>query len=45
MVGGIGVEVSTCPECGSVMWNGLCENKECKYHWHTEEEEEEDDDI
>ena len=32
-----------CPECGSTMWNGRCENPDCKYHWHPEEEEGEDE--
>lgn len=33
MLGGGPYEVTTCPECGSIMWNGQCENKDCKYHW------------
>lgn len=43
MLGGGPYEVTTCPECGSTMWNGRCENPNCKYHWHPEEEEEEDE--
>lgn len=30
----------TCPECGSLMWNGQCENLDCKYHWHPYDEDE-----
>ena len=36
MLGGGPYEATTCPECGSTMWN---ENPDCKYHWHPEEEE------
>ena len=39
MLGGGPYEATTCPECGSTMWNGRCENPDCKYHWHPEEEE------
>lgn len=39
MLGGGPYEASTCPECGSTMWNGRCENPDYKYHWHPEEEE------
>ena len=39
MLGGGPYEATTCPECGSTMWNGRCENPDCKYHWHQEEEE------
>lgn len=37
MLGGGPYEATTCPECGSTMWNGRCENPDCKYHWHPEE--------
>lgn len=43
MLGGGPYEATTCPECGSAMWNGRCENPDCKYHWHSEEEEGEDE--
>ena len=43
MLGGGPYEAITCPECGSTMWNGRCENPDCKYHWHPVEEEEEDE--
>lgn len=26
MLGGGPYEATTCPECGSTMWNGRCEN-------------------
>lgn len=32
-------EVTTCPICGSAMWNGRCENSDCYFHWHPYEEE------
>lgn len=31
MLGGGPYEATTCPECGSTMWNGRCENPDCKY--------------
>ena len=36
-------EVKVCPLCGSLMWNGRCENKDCKYHWNPYEESEDDE--
>lgn len=27
MLGGGPYEATTCPECGSTMWNGRCENR------------------
>lgn len=36
MLGGGPYEATTCPECGSTMWNGRCENPDCKYHWYPE---------
>lgn len=41
MLGGGPYEATTCPECGSTIWNGRCENPDCKYHWHPEGEEDE----
>ena len=32
MVGGNGWEVTRCPLCGELMWNGQCENIDCEYH-------------
>lgn len=37
-------EVRKCPECGNLMWNGICESKYCKYHWYPFDEENEEDD-
>ena len=31
--GGGMYDVSRCPLCGELMWNGLCENLDCQYHW------------
>lgn len=42
MLGGSSYECQICPKCGSLMWNGKCENKECEYHWYPIEEEEEE---
>lgn len=39
MLGGGPYEATTCPECGSTMWNGRCENPDCKYHWNPKEDE------
>lgn len=39
MLGDGPYEVSTCPKCGSVTWNGRCENPDCEYHWHPQQEE------
>jgi len=39
MLGGNGYDCTRCPECGSLMWNGACENKDCNYHWHPLEDE------
>lgn len=38
-IGGGPYYAKTCPECGSVMWNGRCEDLECPYHWNPKEEE------
>lgn len=42
MQGGTCYDAKRCPECGELMWNGLCENRDCKYHYHAEEEGDED---
>lgn len=34
MLGGGPYQVSDCPICGSLMWNGVCENQDCYFHWH-----------
>ena len=36
-------EVTTCPLCGSRMWNGRCENPDCQYHWHPYDEEDQEE--
>lgn len=38
-----GYEVGRCPKCGELMWNGRCENPDCKYHWHPMKNDEEVD--
>lgn len=44
MQGGGPYEVSTCPKCGSLMWNGQYENIDCGYHWHPMEDGDEEED-
>lgn len=34
-------EVTTCPLCGQLMFNGECENQDCRYHWHPMEDDDE----
>lgn len=34
MLGGGPYEATRCPECGSIMWNGRCENTDCVYNRH-----------
>ena len=31
--GGGMYDVSRCPLCGELMWNGRCENLDCQSHW------------
>lgn len=38
MLGGGPYEALICPECGSVMWNGRCENSDCEFN-HPQQEE------
>ncbi len=39
-VGYSGYDVCRCPKCGSLMFNGRCENPDCTYHWYPLEEDE-----
>jgi len=41
-IGGGPYYAETCPECGAVMWNGRCENTDCKYHWNPKRDDEDD---
>ena len=34
-------DVKTCPICGQLMFNGECENPDCRYHWHPMEDDDE----
>jgi hypothetical protein len=27
-------EITRCPVCGELMYNGRCENVDCHYHWY-----------
>lgn len=40
-IGGGMYDAKPCPECGSVLWNGRCENSDCHYHWTPMEDEDE----
>lgn len=42
MQGGGPYEVSDCPKCGNLMWNGQCENIDCEYHWYPMQDDEEE---
>lgn len=39
-VGYSGYDVCRCPKCGSLMFNGRCENPDCTYHWYPLDEDE-----
>ena len=41
-IGGGPYDATICPECGAVMWNGRCEDPDCKYHWRPLEDEMDD---
>ena len=41
-IGGGMYDACQCPACGELMWNGRCENPDCKYHWHPLDEEKDD---
>lgn len=43
--GGPYAVTGTCPECGSLMWNGCCENQDCKYHWYPYDEQEDEENV
>ena len=32
-IGGGMYHAEPCPKCGSTLWNGCCENRDCIYHW------------
>ena len=34
-----------CPLCGELMWNGQCENLDCKYHWYPKDDDDEGEAI
>lgn len=38
-IGGGPYYAETCPQCGSTMWNGRCENPDCYFHWHPREDD------
>ena len=39
-IGGGPYDAETCPLCGSLLWNGRCENPDCYFHWHPREDDE-----
>ena len=42
-IGGGPYYAEPCPECGATLWNGRCENPDCKYHWTPKEDDEDND--
>lgn len=43
MLGGGPYYAERCPLCGELMWNGVGENLDCKYHWYPKEDDEEEE--
>lgn len=43
-LGGGPYQAEPCPLCGETMWNGRCENPDCRNHWHPVDWEGDDDD-
>ena len=41
-IGGGPYHAEICPECGSVMWNGRCENPKCDYHWKPKKDDDDE---
>lgn len=41
-IGGGVYHAEPCPECGSTLWNGRCENRDCVYHWEPREDDDKD---
>jgi len=42
MIGGGPYQCERCPLCGELMWNGCCENLDCKYHWYPKEDDDDE---
>lgn len=38
-IGGGPYYAEICPLCGSILWNGRCENQDCYFHWHPREDD------
>lgn len=38
-IGGGPYYAEICPLCGSILWNGRCENPDCYFHWHPREDD------
>lgn len=38
-------DCTRCPLCGELMWNGQCENLDCKYHWYPKDDDDEGEDY
>lgn len=39
-LGGGPYYAETCPLCGRLLWNGRCENLDCRYHWNPKNDDE-----
>ena len=35
-------DVQPCPICGSILWNGKCENPDCHYHWYSKDDDDDE---
>lgn len=38
-IGGGMYYAEPCPKCGSTLWNGRCENRDCEYHWKPKQDD------
>ena len=41
-IGGGMYDAQPCPLCGSILWNGQCENPECHYHWYPKDDDDDE---
>ena len=44
-LGGGPYQAEPCPVCGGVMWNGRCENPDCRHHWYPLDSEDAGNDV
>lgn len=41
-IGGGMYDAQPCPICGSILWNGQCENPDCHYHWYPKDDDDDE---